>query len=63
MITVIISINGLPIASVNAVNQMEQNGKGETRYITTEGNEVWHNPDNGAVELAKKLLDLIRNDL
>jgi hypothetical protein len=62
MITVAILINGNPIVARNAVNKVETNDKGETKYLTDSGEVVWHKREDGAVKLAHKLLDLIRND-
>lgn len=62
MITVAILINGQPIVARNAVNKSKQNKKGETLYLTDSGEKIWHDKNDGAVSLAKKLLDLIRND-
>jgi hypothetical protein len=62
MITVAILINGHPIVAKNAINQGKQNKKGETKYKTDSGEIIWHKPEDGARELAKKLLDTIRND-
>lgn len=62
MLTVAILINGNPLVAKNAINQMRQNKKGETAYKTDSGEIVWHNPEHGAVSLAHKLLDTIRND-
>lgn len=61
MITVAILINGNPIVARNAVNQSEENERGETKYLTDSGEVVWHRYEDGAVALAHKLLDLIRN--
>ena len=62
MITVAILINGQPIVARNAVNKIERNDKGETKYLTDSGEVVWHHRKDGAVVLAHKLLDLIKND-
>lgn len=62
MLTVAILINGNPIVAKNAINQIEQNEKGETAYKTDSGEIIYHHRDDGAVALAKKLLDTIRND-
>lgn len=62
MITVAILINGNPLVARNAINQKEQNEKGETKYLTDSGEIVWHKRDAGAVALAHKLLSLIKND-
>lgn len=62
MITVAILINGNPIVARNAINQARTNEKGETAYKTDSGDIIWHHRDDGAVALAHKLLDTIRND-
>jgi predicted Rdx family selenoprotein len=62
MITVAILINGQPIVARNAINRDNKNKKGETEYFTDSGEIVWHRRADGAVALAKKLLDTIRND-
>jgi len=62
MITVAILINGQPIVARNAVNKIERNELGETKYLTDSGDIIWHKRTDGAVTLAKKLLDLIKND-
>lgn len=62
MITVAILINGNPIVARNAVNLARVNDKGETAYKTDSGEIIWHDPADGAVALAHKLLDLIKND-
>jgi hypothetical protein len=65
VITVSILINGQPIFTRSARNNIERNPKGETKYIADTGEVVWHNRDmrNGAIELSKKLLDLISCDM
>lgn len=62
MLTVAILINGNPIVAKNAINQDRRNAKGETAYKIDSGEIIWHNPEHGAVRLAHKLLDTIRND-
>jgi hypothetical protein len=62
MITVAILINGNPIVARNATNQGVINENGETKYFTDSGEVIWHKKGDGAVVLAHKLLDLIRND-
>lgn len=62
MITVAILINGQPIVARNAVNQGETTADGHTKYLTDSGEVIWHRPEDGAVELSKRLLDTIRND-
>ena len=59
MITVAILINGNPIMARSAVNKGCENNKGEIRYKVDDGSHVRHNPKDGAVQLAKKLLDTI----
>lgn len=62
MITVAILINGNPIVARCAINQDRTNDKGETEYLTDSGETIWHARDEGAVALAHRLLDMIRND-
>lgn len=62
MITVAILINGNPIVTSNAVNKGVLNKKGQTKYVTDCGDVLWMDRETGAVDLAKKLLDTIRND-
>ena len=62
MITIAILINGNPLLAINAINKSLENGDGQTLYLTTEGQKVWHKRSDGAVVLAKKLLDCIKND-
>lgn len=57
MFTVAILVNGQPILARSAVNQTERNDKGETRYLLDSGHEVWHRRDDGAIALARKLID------
>lgn len=58
MITVAILINGNPLVARSARNTGDKKGK-KVRYRTDCRKNVWHNPDDGAVALAKKLLDCI----
>lgn len=62
MITVAILLNGNPLVARNAINQGRTNERGETAYLTDSGVTLWHRRDAGAVELAKRLLDEIKND-
>ena len=62
MITVAILINGNPIVARNAVNQKYIDENGYTNYKTDSGEIVKHKVSDGAVVLAHKLLDLIKND-
>ena len=60
MITVSILINGQPIYTRSARNQDgEVNDKNETKYITDANDVIWHDIKNGAIELAKDMLDSI----
>lgn len=58
MITVSISINGEPIYARTAVNRLEELGV----YVLDTGERVMHNPDEGAVALAIKMLHTIEDD-
>lgn len=58
MITVAILINGQPLTARSAVNTGEEKGC-RVKYRVDDGSDVWHDPDHGAIELAKKLLDTI----
>lgn len=61
MITVSILINGQPIFTRSARNQdNEQDENGETKYITDAGDVIWHDRKNGAIVLAKVMLDTIK---
>lgn len=55
MITVAILINGKPIMARSAVNKGESIGK-LNQYAVDDGSTLLHNPDDGAVSLAVKLL-------
>jgi hypothetical protein len=61
MITVSILINGNPIMARSAVNKGPQKGMNKKfcRYEVDDGSDVYHNPDDGAVKLAIKLLKTI----
>jgi hypothetical protein len=61
LITVAILINGQPIVVKTAVN-VGRSKDGAHKYICDGGDIIWHNRDDGAVELARQLLDTIRND-
>lgn len=60
MISVAIMINGHPIMARSAVNKTEVNEEGKTRYACDDGTNIWHYPSDGAVTLAKKMLDTIK---
>jgi len=61
MITVAILINGEPILARSAINKRRENEKGETEYLTDAGETIYHVRKDGAVKLAHKLLDTIKN--
>ena len=59
MITVAILINGQPIIA-QAAKRIEDFDDGTALYkIMNSGKEIVHRPEDGAVELSKKLLDTI----
>lgn len=65
MLTVAILINGQPIMARSAVNTgkrlvNEVEGVRETIYDVDDGSQVHHDPDDGAVALAIKLLGTIK---
>ena len=62
MISVIISINGNPIMARSAVRKKDNLGinKTDSEYVLDDGNKVLHNPDDGAVKLAIKMLKKIK---
>lgn len=60
MITVAILINGNPIMARSAVNSEECGIDESVRYDVDDGSSVYHDPEDGAVELAHKLLDTIK---
>lgn len=55
MFTVSILVNGEPILTRSAVNRLKEKGG----YVVDTGELVKHDPNDGAVSLAKKLLDTI----
>ena len=59
MLTVAILINGNPIMARSAVNTGKKASGGRIGYKLDTGDIVWHNPANGAVALAKALLETI----
>lgn len=63
MLGVNIHINGTTIYSRTAVNMGTINDRGEVKYETDTGEIVWHVPADGAVVLAAKLLETIREQL
>lgn len=59
MITVAILINGHPIYTRTAVNITEGEEELNT-YKVDDGSIIKHNPEHGAVVLAKMMLDTIK---
>ena len=59
MIGVYITINGKTIFARTAVNRLKEHGV----YIGDDGTRIDHNPDDGAIVLAKKMLDTITDDV
>ena len=60
MITVLIQINGQTIFARSACNMDERNKQGETKYRVDTGKTMWHHRGDGAVVLARKMLDTIK---
>lgn len=58
MITVSISINGEPIYARTAVNRLKE----LDCYVLDTGERILHNPEDGAVALAIKMLHTIMDD-
>lgn len=58
MIGVYITINGEPIFARTAVNRLRERGV----YVSDDGSEIQHNPDDGAVALAIKMLQTIQEN-
>lgn len=63
MITVSILINGKPIFTRSARNNTEKNKNGQTKYVTDAGCIIYHDPEDGAIELAKLMLDTINENM
>lgn len=57
-LTVSILINGHPIFTRSAVNRLKETG----HYISDDGRYIKHDPEDGAVALAIKLLQTIEDD-
>lgn len=60
MISVAIMINGNPIMARSTVNKGNKLGSEVCVYEVDDGTIVYHNPDDGVVQLAKLLLDTIK---
>ncbi len=63
MITVSIFINGEPIFTRSARRQEDKRNGDFNTYKTDSGDIVEHHHKDGAVVLAKKLLDTIKEDM
>ncbi len=57
VIGVYITINGEPIFARTAVNRLRETGK----YVCDDGTFIEHDPKDGAVRLAIKMLETIKN--
>lgn len=61
MITVSILINGQPIFTRTAFNQGKPRPEAiYNAYLSDDGKKILHNPDDGAVKLAMKMLKEIK---
>ena len=60
MISVAIMINGNPICARSAVNKGKLLNSSKHKYLVDDGSIIYHNPNDGAVKLAKLLLDTIK---
>lgn len=61
MITVSILINGQPIYTRSAVNRSKPNPASKINtYEVDDGTIIYHQIDKGAIHLAKKLLEKIK---
>lgn len=56
-----IKINGSVITGRSCYNTGERNEEGKVRYKVDDGSSVWHDPADGAVVLAEKLLDTMKD--
>jgi hypothetical protein len=56
MLTVAILINGNPIMARSVVNRLNEKGV----YVCDDGTEIQHDPEDGAVALAIKALQTIK---
>jgi hypothetical protein len=62
MITVAILINGHPLTARSAVNTMQAGQDHTTAYRLDDGSIIYHDRRDGAVALAKMMLDRINLD-
>lgn len=58
MISVSIAINGEPVFARTAVNRLKEVGK----YVVDDGSFIEHDPEDGAVALAIKMLQTIQEN-
>ena len=59
MITVSIAINGVVIMARSATNKKDL-GNGHCVYACDDGSRIHHRPEDGAIPLAKKMLNTIK---
>jgi len=59
MISVSIAINGTPIIARSAV-RVKDESNGNSIYDVDDGSKLTHNPDDGAVKLAIKMLKTVK---
>ena len=62
MISVSIAINGESILARSAVNTGQKSANPSAtimKYKVDDGSKIWHDPDDGCVALAKKMLNTI----
>lgn len=58
MLTVAILINGHPLYTRSVVNRIKEIGA----YVSDDGRFIYHDPSDGAVALAIKVLETIRDN-
>jgi len=59
MMTVSISVNGEVIYARSVVNRLKEKGV----YMCDDGSTTKHNPDDGAIPLAIKMLETIKEEV
>lgn len=58
--TVVIIINGNPVYCRSAQRIVDEDlGNGQRCYALDDGTRIWHKPEDGIIELSKKVLDNI----
>jgi hypothetical protein len=62
MITVVIYINERPVFTRSARNMKDVAADGSTRYDVDDGSRIWHKREDGAVALAKEMLETIKEE-